>query len=224
MKKLFVLPALLFAACGDNLAPDAEQATGGAETVAEESPRPIDASIYIYNPSCIASVAAFEADVYYADDRSPVGAVECRWTFDDGSTSDVCVGEHEFATPGFHDFTLDVKHTLTGETAHVAQNRYIYPALTADLEVTAPECGLELSYKGSVSIPAETLVFVQEQDKVIDADPSKLEATVGVTEAGTYTVVITAEDERTNGPICSARVEKQVTVTACHEHTPGCGH
>ena len=84
MKKLFVLPALLLAACGDNLAPDAEQATNGAETLPtpeEDAPRPIDASIYIYNPSCIASVAAFEADVYYADDRSPVGAVECRWTF-----------------------------------------------------------------------------------------------------------------------------------------------
>jgi hypothetical protein len=224
MKKLLFLPALLFSACGDNQAPDDEQAT--AETTeaepVEEVSRAIEASIYIDMPSCTAAVARFEAGARYVDDGSPA-FVTCKWTFDDGSTSDACAGEHTFATPGFHDFVLDVTDPATGATARATQNRFIEEAHVANLEVTAPECGLEFSYKASVSTPSENRVFVLEEDKVLPFDGFLLENTVRVTEPGTYTVVYTAEDER-SGPICEARVEKQVTVTACHEHTPTCEH
>lgn len=231
MKKLFILPALLLAACGDNLASPSDQATAGAESTPTDTEtdtdgvsRAIDASIYIETPSCTEALAKFEADVSYVDDGSPVGAVTCKWTFDDGSTSDQCAGEHIFATSGNHEFLVDITHTVTGETARATQVRYVEAPHVADLEVTAPECGLEFSYKASVSTPSENHIAVLEADKVIGLDPFALEGTVRVTEPGTYTVVYTAEDERQTGPICEARVEKQVTVTACHDHTPDCGH
>ena len=230
MKKLFILPAFLLAACGDNMAPPSDQATAGAESTPTETDtddgvsRAIDASIYIETPSCTDALAKFEVGVRYADDGSPADSYTCKWTFDDGATSDQCAGEHIFATSGNHEFLVDVTHTVTGETARATQVRYIEAPHVATLEVTAPECGLELSYKASVSTPSENHIDVLESDKVIDLAPLALEGTVRVTEPGTYTVVYTAEDERQSGPICEARVEKQVTVTACHDHTPDCGH
>jgi hypothetical protein len=228
MKKLLILPALLFVACGDNLAPTDEQATAGAEATSTDTEddvsRPIDASIYIEMPSCTDALAKFEAGVSYVDDGSPVGTVACKWTFDDGTTSDECAGEHIFAAAGNHEFVLDVTHTVTGETAHSSQVRYVEAPHIADLVVTAPECGLEFSYTATVSTPSENHIEILEADKVLDLDPYAVEGTVHVTEPGTYTVVYTAEDERQSGPICEARVERQVTVTACHDHTPDCGH
>ena len=234
MKKLLFLPALLFSACGDNQEPIDQEATAGAETTqaepetdTDDTPevsRAIEASIFLEMPSCTDALAKFEAGVRYVDDGSPVGAVACKWTFDDGTTSDQCAGEHIFATSGNHEFLVDVTDTLTGVTARATQVRYVEAPHVADLVVTAPECGLEFSYKASVSTPSENHIEVLEADKVLALDPFALEGTVRVSEPGTYTVVYTAEDERSSGPICEARVEKQVTVTACHEHTPDCGH
>ena len=227
MKKLLFLPALLLSACGDNLAADDEQSSAGAESAPgpeedeEEVSRTLQADIYIEMPSCTDALARYEASAGY-DDGTPA-SVTCKWTFDDGNTSDSCAGEHIFEEGGFHDFILDVTDPLTGQTARATQRRNVEPPHVANLEVTAPACGLEFSYKASVSTTSFNHISVVEQDKVLPFEHTQLENTVQVTEPGTYTVVYYAEDERSI-PICLARVEKKVTVTACHDHTPDCEH
>ena len=100
MKKLLLVPALLLAACGDNLHDTDDQTAFGTDDGAvpddgEDTPaRPFEASPLITFPSCDAAVASYEADGRYTDtdELEFVPNVSCLWKFDDGSTSTSCIG------------------------------------------------------------------------------------------------------------------------------------
>jgi hypothetical protein len=215
-----VLPAVLVAAaCGDNLDPTNDETSLGTEEGAGETEdttaRPISASPLIYFPSCDAAVAQYEADARYADtdEIDIVPRFSCQWTFDDGTTSTSCAGEHTFAEGGWHDFVLVVTDLDTGETDEVVQRRYVYPPIEANLDVTTGD--RTITWNATVNVSAEVHVFVEPSELLDTDDPFyhlNRNYTVGVLRDGTYTVRMTVEDERTVGPICSAEVIKTVNV------------
>ena len=228
-----VVPGLLVAGCAEDLnvgsdgVVEVDAAHHGRDKEPTEPPRPFEAEIFIFAPSCDAPIAEYEAGTRYVDDGTPVPLIQCRWTFDDGTTSDTCAGQHEFETGGFHDFILDVTDLSSGATDRATQRRFIDFPIEADLEVRTPKCGLEISWVATVFPATFVRVFVEPADKILPDDPFyylNREYTLQVAEPGDYTVILLAEDERPVGPICTERVEKVVTVTACHDHTPTCGH
>ncbi|HEY5946329.1 MAG TPA: PKD domain-containing protein [Kofleriaceae bacterium] len=231
MTTKLLLPALLLvAACGDNLEPTDDETSPGTEAGTgqnEETPaRPILASPLIYFPSCDAAVAQYEADARYADtdDLEIVPNISCRWTFDDGTTSTSCAGEHTFAEGGWHDFILEVTDLDTGATDQAVQHRYVYPPIEANLDVTTGD--RTITWNATVNVSADVRVFVQPEELIVTDDPFyyfNRSYTLEVLRDGTYTVVMIVEDERPTGPICSARIEKQVNVFCTggnHTHTP----
>lgn len=222
MTKL-LLPALMLAACGDNLQPSDDVKSGtevGSDAQDGETPaRAIDASIFIFAPSCDAAVAQFETEVRYVDDGSLVTDLSCLWTFDDGTTSTECIGEHTFATGGFHDFVLDVTDLTTGATDRATQNRFIDPVIDANLEVTGGD--LTISWVATTNV-GEVRVFVEPSEFITTDDPNyflKRTNTITVSRAGTYTVTMFVEDERSVGPICNEQIVKQVEVFCTGNHT-----
>ena len=228
MKLALLASTLLLAACGDNLPATDDQASFGTDDDsippdAGSPARAIEASIYIETPSCDGAIAAFETEVRYADDQSPVPVTDfsCLWQFDDGTTSTDCAGQHEFAVGGFHDFVLDVTRLATGEVTRADQRRYIYPPIEANLDVTTGD--RTITWNATVNVASDVRVFVQPEDLIITDDPFyylNRSFTVGVLRDGTYTVAMVVEDERQAGPICTARIEKQVNVYCSGgEHT-----
>lgn len=174
------------------------------------------------SPSCDAPVVAYEALIDPA-----VSEPQCRWTFDDGATSDACVGEHELPAGGVHDYTLEVLDLATGAFGSTSGSFFIYEPLLIDVEVQQPACGLSFAFTAEANQSSFLTALVTPSDKVV-GEPFFLggDGNVTVTEPGTYTIEFTAEDERTTGPICVERVVRTVEVVACddHEHEPGCGH
>ena len=218
------VPALLLAGCGDNLHPEdtedqsssctGDHCDGGGETPARE----IDAAIYIETITCNETIARFEADAQYVDDNSPVFGIECLWTFDDGTTSTECAGEHLFDRAGAHDFVLEVTDPATGATDIVTQTRLFAEPLELTLDVTSDD--LTISYVATSNTGGEQVVFVSPDELVIADDPDYPRATSGtvrVTEAGTYTVTYDVEDERGVSEICSGQIVKTITVV-CDGH------
>jgi hypothetical protein len=225
MKKLLLVPALLFAACGDNLQPDEDQlATGaGGTEVPSDDPeaRPLQAQIFIETITCVETIARFEAGAQYLDDGTNALNIACSWTFDDGSTSSECAGEHRFATAGAHDFVLEVTDLDTGATAVSTQTRVSAPPLELTLDVTSN--GLSISYNASSNTGGDQIVFVLPEALVhIEDDqnyPRATSATLRVREPGTYTVRYDVEDERGSGEICQAQLLKEIEVVC-----DGAGH
>jgi hypothetical protein len=174
----------------------------------EDAPVPaLEPLIYIETISCDRTVARYEA--------SPSGPnFACKWTFDDGSTSNECVGEHEFAVAGSHDFVLEVTDLSTGATGIATQTRSFEPVLELTLDVTGD--GLSITYAATSSSPGPLNVVRVEPAELVIADdpnyPSVTSGTVRVREAGTYTVTYDFEDERGSGEICSGQVVKQITL------------
>jgi hypothetical protein len=219
-----LLPALLLAAaCGDNLEPEdvEDQSSSGTEDGSgheETSAREIEASIFIETITCTETIARFEAGAQYADDGTPLTNYTCLWTFDDGTTSNECVGEHQFAEAGDHDFVLEVTDLDTGATDVVTQTRFFYPPLVATLDVSTLD--LAIAYIGTSNTGGEQVVFVSPEEFVISDDPNYPRNTSGVvrvTQPGTYTVTYDVEDERGVSEICSARVVKEITVVCGHD-------
>lgn len=174
------------------------------------------------SPSCDAAIVAYEALIDPA-----VAEPQCRWTFDDGATSDACVGEHELPAGGVHDYTLEVLDLATGAFGSTSGSFFIYEPLLLDVEIEQPACGLSFSFTAEPNQSAFVTAQVSPAEKVV-GEPFFLggDGSVTVTEPGTYTIAFEAEDERTTGPICVERVVRTVEVVACddHEHDPGCGH
>ena len=218
-----------FFACGDNKPGDSslpfESGSDEEYPDAGVEPRPIISSLLLTAPSCDAAVAEFEVDVLYADDRSLVPNRACTMTFDDGAVYDQCAGSHTFATGGFHDYVLEVRDLDNGAVERTEGRRYIEHPLLVTFEARAPECGLEVSYEGTVNVSAFAIVHITPAENVVgDADSNARSGTFQVTQPGTYQVRFDVEDERSI-PICSETIVREVTVTACdHEHEPGCGH
>ena len=77
------------------------------------------------------------------------------------------------------------------------------------------------------AVMAVTLVAVSTPTVTVMRPVVAPEGTVTLSEPGTYTLRVSAEDERPVGPICVVEVEREVTLVACpddHEHVPSCEH
>jgi hypothetical protein len=234
---LCMTPAVLVA-CGDNLVPpvgndetsvDGDDMTGGEAPTAETppptgtpqsddghgTPRAIRVGLDVNSPSCDAATASFEALPRHVDDGTFVRNARCRVTFDDGAVSDLCVGEHTFARPGAHTFVVEVEDLDTGATARTEVQRVIAVPLEVDLAVEVPACGLELAFQATLSTRAEVHVFVSPEEKFVEPHVAGATGRFQALEPGTYTIRLTAEDERATGPICGRDVSQTVTLTAC---------
>jgi hypothetical protein len=232
----WVMAALLIVACGDNIVPPAgtdENPVGNDDTPVDTdipmdtplgtppsdpghgTPRAITAALDINSPSCEAATASFEVLADHADDRTFVKNPRCHVTFDDGAVSDLCAGEHTFATPGAHTFTVDVVDLDTGATAHAEVTRVIAVPLAVELAVDVPECGLEVAFKATLSTRADVHVTMSPADKVVEPNVVGTSGSFLALEAGTYTIQLLAEDERATGPICVREVAQTITLTAC---------
>jgi hypothetical protein len=214
MTKLLFAALLLAAACGDNLEPEDvdDQSSSGTDGSNAETPAPeIEASIYIETITCTETIARYEAD--------PGVGVNCLWTFDDGSTSTSCAGEHQFASAGWHDFVLQVTDPATGATGTATQSRFFYPPLETTLEVSTTD--LTITYRAMSNTGGSLqVVFVSPAELVIADDPNYpgvTSGTVRVTQPGTYTVTYDVEDERGVSEICSARLVEEVNVVCGHD-------
>jgi hypothetical protein len=222
-KGLLVLPCLAAFGCADNPqpAPDDPPAKDGTSDKWDDAPHGsplLSAFIDGYSNSCDATSAQVEVVASYSD-GSAIGQLACTLTFDDGETADGCLVNHVFASSGTHSVSAHVTDLATNAVVDVTETIYVYPLASygADLQVSAPTCGLELSYKASLEIGAERHVTVEPADKIIAPAGYEqlLENTIQVTEPGTYTVRFALEDERERGPICTYEITKEVTVTAC---------
>ena len=210
---LCVLPALL-PACGDNLSPtgDDDMAVGTHDSDQGGSARPIAASLDINSPSCDTATASFEVLARHLDDASSVSKLRCQIAFDDGATAEVCLGEHTFASAGAHTFTADITDLDTGATAHVVMTRVIATPLTVELTVDAPACGLDVSFSAKLSTGAEVHATMEPADMVVVPTVFGRTGQFQAREAGTFTIMVSAEDERATGPICVRQVSRTVTL------------
>jgi len=181
--------------------------------------RAITAALDLGIPSCDAPVASFEVIVRHADDGSLVPNPTCRVEFDDGAVFPRCSGEHTFAEPGLHGATAFVVDPATEEVLIASAERVIFPGLEVTLEAAAPACGLALSYAGTVNATSDVRVSVSPAPAG-PFDPSARTGTIAVAAPGVYTVTLSAEDERTPGPICQRTIARTVEVVACAD--PAC--
>jgi hypothetical protein len=219
---LFVTPVLLVSACGGSLSPAAndEMTTDPHEPdQAAGTPRGIRATLHIDSPSCDEATAGFEVSASHTDDSTSVKNVRCHIMFDDGAASDLCLGEHTFASAGAHTFTAEVEDLDTGAITHVEVTRNVAEPLKIDLAVDVPECGLEVSFKATGGHATEVRVSMSPADKVVTPGVFGRTGSFQVLEPGTYTIEVSAEDERPTGPICDREVSRTVTLKAC----PGSG-
>lgn len=237
LSALCVMSAFLVAACGDNLVPpagnddsavaddDEMPVVGEAPTEAPTGtpqsdhghgpPRAITAALDINSPSCDAATASFEVLASHADDATFVKNARCRVTFDDGTVSELCLGEHTFMSAGAHTFTVEVEDLDTGAIAHAEVMRVIAVPLAADLAVDVPVCGLEVTFKATLSTRADVHVSMSPAEKVVEPNVVGANGRFQALEAGTYTITLSAEDERATGPICERQVSQTITLTAC---------
>ena len=159
----------------------------------------------------------------------------CEFVFDDGtavfavgSESYGCEVDVELPRSGDYNVTVMIRDPESGAVGTLERSVFVYPVMTAELEVTAPECGLELSWSASAPEAAVVNVHVAPFDNIVMTDEAyyeNSEYTMQVTEPGTYEVFMFAEQLRSSGGSCILGITKQVTVTECdHEHTPECGH
>ena len=215
---LCVMSAVLFA-CGDNRSPagaDDDMSAGTHDSdQGPGSPRAITAALDVGSPSCDAATASFEVLARHVDDSTSVANRKCHITFDDGATSDLCLGEHIFASAGAHTFTVDVTDLDTRATAHAEVKRVIATPLTVELSVDVPACGLEVSFSAALSTGAEVHATMEPADKVVVPTLFGRTGKFEAREPGTFTIMLSVEDERPTGPICDREVTKTVTLNAC---------
>jgi hypothetical protein len=208
MKKLWLVPALLVAACGDNLSPDADQVAAGAAQDESDAPadtpdtNPLSASFQTSPASCADHAVNIEGIFEYAD-GTPVSNPICHYDLGDGTSADTCSVRHSYAfgTLGeyrvFADVTLTVTDPATGATA--TRTEVVFPPGNFDAFLIPSTDGLSISWEarafyvdGEVGIDH---ISIEPADKVILDDPSVLSRGVGtvrVTEPGTYIITLHA--------------------------------
>jgi hypothetical protein len=203
---------LLIVGCGDDLQPDEDPADVTLQE-GDPAPRAIVADLFIETITCVDTIARFEAGARYVDDNTNVANIACHWSFDDGTSSTECAGDHLFARSGAHDFVLEVTDRDLGAVDTATQTRNFQPPLALTLDVTSDD--LTVSYAATSNTGGEQVVFVSPDEQVIADDPNyprTTRGTVRVTQAGEYTVTYDVEDERGVSEICSGRVVKTITV------------
>jgi hypothetical protein len=228
MKKLLLVPALLFAACGDNLHPDLDQAVGGAaDSDSDSADTPVtDAALtasFTASPaSCDTYSVAFASAYAYADGTTVANPI-CHYDFGDGTSGDTCTAVHSYVTgPGnwqaVANVTLTVTDPATGATATYTD--IVIPPGNFDIGLTATSDGLSISWNAFAFYVDGTIggeISIEPADKVIIDDPQVLQSgngTVRVTEAGTYEVTFhSAIWPGVEG--CDLTLHQAVEVTGC---------
>ncbi|HEY5928319.1 MAG TPA: hypothetical protein VIV11_41810 [Kofleriaceae bacterium] len=220
--KLLLLPAFLLAACGDNLQPNEDELAASAEDEGEgEAPTtPNDATLFAFflafPSSCADHSVSFEGHYGYTDGTQVENPI-CRYELTDGTVfSNTCGALHPFPTSEVVVFR--VTDPATGQIATFEEGVRGPAALDATLEVASN--GLSISwdahsvYDGVVDA-GSVRIAIEPSDKVVIADPAVLSQTSGsvtVTEAGTYTVSVTALITFGEHGGCNTTVERTVDV------------
>lgn len=223
-----VMSTLLVAACG-NLSPEPGGAddgdiainTGESGSDDKQPPREIRASIDLNgSANCDAAAASFEISAIYADNLASVPRIRCHVTFDDGATSDECVGAHTFATPGPHTFMFDIVDLDTGASAHIVRTRDIFAPFTLELALDVPRCGLEVGFTATPSTNSLVHVMMSPFDQVVVPNIVGRAGRFQALEPGTYTITAVAEDERPNGPFCESQASRTIELRTCKDCEP----
>lgn len=243
LSHLFLIPGLFAVGCGDNIQPANDESTTiesepevpgpvdhpDVDSEPETEDRPVMVGFYVSTVSCDAAIGELEAYAFYQDTQEPLTNFSCQYYIDGidqaGTTVDGCLIQHDFGAGGSRAVNIRVTDLDTGKTYQDGGFAFVYPPYTTDLEVTAPECGLEFSYNATASAGGEFSINISPAENVLTPDyVLQRQLTVQVSQPGTYTIRYDAEDERTTGGICSREVVREVTVVDCHDHTPTCGH
>jgi hypothetical protein len=152
---------------------------------------------------------------------TPIDSYTCHWTFDDGGTSDLCTGEHTFASPGFHSGTVIVSQVGTSAFGtRTTPEVPIWDELEIDVVAEAPECGLSFEYvldkTGGRPTGGFYFVSVSPAENVLTEHPGgwPISGTIEVSSPGTYTITAYREEE-TSFSLCTASATTEVRVTAC---------
>jgi hypothetical protein len=201
---------------GGTAATGGTTATGGSGGTS--APLPGITAVAQLDPNSCNRTLRYEVARVVYDDGQAVPRFTCLWTFDDGGTSDACNGQHDFASAGFHSASVSVSDSVNGATTFVTTAAVpVYDPLVIDVVAGAPACGLWLSYattKAGGFNGGMYFVDIQPSQNVVTPRPWSSTATVEVSAAGTYTVLVTREEEANNA-LCTARDSAEATVTAC---------
>jgi hypothetical protein len=219
-----LMSTVLVVACGDVAGAGGNNDDGNVAVNAGESgsdtqpPRAITASLGLdVSSDCDAATASFEVSATYVDNSAPVPRFSCHVTFDDGATSDACVGAHVFAIPGPHTFTFDIMDLDTGASVHIVRTRDVLAPFTLELALDVPDCGLEVGFTATPSTNSFLHVMMSPFDQVVVPNIQARTGRFQALEPGTYTITAVAEDERPSGPFCDRQVSQTVELRACKD-------
>lgn len=233
MKQLLLVPALLLAACGDNLDLNDDQAVNGAQVdagapSAETTDNPLFA-FFVQSPGdCADHSVLLEGHYGYAD-GTPVQSPICRYEFEDGTSMDTCFGLHSFPTSQVVSFT--VEDPATGAVGQ-GQDTVVGPEsfeLTLDVTGYYFENGPALAWSaetrygdtagvGRVNVDFDPIQDVIIPDPQIYTNPFGV---VSVTKPGTYTVTVYAWLDFGEQGGCSATAQQTVEVPCSSDgHSP----
>jgi hypothetical protein len=191
-----------------------------AVTPSEEPPNedaPTLFAGFIYDPaSCDDHSVRFYG--HASDGSSNFLDVVCHWDFGDGTTGDGCMIEHPLPSPS--NVVLTVFDPVSGATGRFEE--VVTGPLSFDASFDVTSSGLSISWHASTQYgpyvdPASVRMEIQPAEKVVVSHPSVLslyDGSVGVTEAGTYTVKLYAVMTLGETAGCSKQVERTITV-AC---------
>ncbi|HEX5058003.1 MAG TPA: hypothetical protein VFV99_01530 [Kofleriaceae bacterium] len=228
MLKLILVPALLLAACGDNLHPDEDQVATGAAGSGSDAPGDTpDAAVLTarfipFADDCDNHGVRFEAQFGYSDGGAVANPI-CHYDFADGTSADTCVASHSLPTAQI--VRLTVTDPATGAMA-VAEDSVIGPEIF-DVIVDLSS-GLSSSGRPFIAWSARTLYGGAEAGKIqfVDFDPiqdveildpeQQIQPTgvVSVNRPGVYTVSVLGSVELDLGG-CSKIVSKTIDLTTC---------
>ena len=219
----FVSMLGLLTACGDNVHPDEDQISIGAEEGVESVPDttvPTLRTFFLTEPSdCADNSARLMGRVFYADGPL-VETATCHYDFGDGTSAFGCFQVHSFPTQ--RPVTLTARDPATGAIASYTETVVGPRNLTATLDVTTD--GLTISWDATALYGDNTIdvhLSFEPADKVIIDDPAILmqpTGTVRVTEAGAYKVTNHATVSFGEVGSCGTFAEQTVDVTCEANH------
>jgi hypothetical protein len=222
MTKLLLVPALLFTACGDNLHPDEDQITAGAEEDTNDTPNTPDApdsdaslfAFFLQFPSqCIDHSVILEGHSGYTD-GTPLDNPICRYDFADGTSVDSCGAFRSF--PASEVVVFTVTDPATGQVARHEEG--VIGPRTLDVTLDVASNGMSISWDALGTYgdsPIDVMIEIEPADKVIVDDPTvffRSTGTVRVTSTGTYTVTASTRVQFGEHGGCFDSIERRVDV------------
>jgi hypothetical protein len=224
MKIKLLLPALLLAACGDNLQPDVDQTLSGAEESTEAADAPagsLTVSFHREPLACDDHSQLFLGSVYDENGIFVVDAI-CEYAFSDGTTASGCRTVHSFPTA--QSVTLTAIDPATGATGSYSESAFGPESFAATLDVTSD--GLSISWVAHTSYGErldldEVQIRIEPAANVIVDDPNVFRSyagSVNVTAAGTYAVHLDAYTDIGADNTCNATAEQTIEITCSDPH------